>query len=124
MLAATCAEAAPFELALGGFGGFPHLSRARVLWVGVEGDRDRLIAIEARMREGLAGIGLAVEDRPYAPHITLAREPERSPLLAELGDRIVVSPLRWRAVEVVLFQSELRPEGAVHTVLGRYPLGD
>ena len=123
MLAETCAQASPFELALGAFGGFPNLARARVLWLGVEGERDRLVELEGHTREGLASIGLAVEERPYAPHITLAREPERSPMLTELPERLGVAPLRWRANEVVLFQSELRPEGAVHTVLGRYPLG-
>jgi 2'-5' RNA ligase len=122
MLARTAAVHAPFELSLGGFGGFPSLARARVLWIGVEGERDRLEALEHDMRLGLAATGAAVEDRPYSPHITLAREPVKSPVLTELPARIQVAPLAWRAETVVLFNSELRPEGAVHTELGRYDL--
>lgn len=122
MLARTAAAHAPFELRLDGFGGFPSLARARVLWIGVGGDRDRLEALEHDMRLGLAATGAAIEDRPYAPHITLAREPVKSPVLADLPARIEVAPLSWRAEAVVLFNSELRPEGAVHTELGRYEL--
>jgi 2'-5' RNA ligase len=122
MLARTAAAHAPFELRLDGFGGFPSLARARVLWVGVGGERDRLEALEHDMRLGLAATGAAIEDRPYAPHITLAREPAKSPVLAELPTRLEVVPLAWRAEAVVLFNSELRPEGAVHTELGRYAL--
>lgn len=122
MLEEKAAAAAPFELRLGGFGGFPSLTRARLLWLGVEGERERLIALEHAMRAGLSATGVAVEERAYAPHITLAREPVRSPVLAQLGDRLTVSPLAWRAKEVVLFESVLRPQGALHTVRGRYPL--
>jgi 2'-5' RNA ligase len=122
MLARTAAAHAPFELNLAGFGGFPSLARARVLWIGVGGERDRLEALEHDMRLGLAATGAAIEDRPYSPHITLAREPVKSPVLAELPERIQVAPLVWRAETVVLFNSALRPEGAVHTELGRYDL--
>lgn len=123
MFTRVCAETAPFELELAGLGGFPNLHRAKVLWIGVGGERDRLVEFETRMREGLVGLGMQPEDRAYKPHITLAREPHRSPELDELPSRVTVAPLRWRVDEMVFFKSELRPEGAVHTALGRYPLG-
>ena len=122
MFAAVCAETAPFELELAGFGGFPNLHRAKVVWIGVGGDRDALVDLESRMRDGLVGLGMQPEDRAYRPHITLAREPHKAPVLDELSDRLTVAPLRWRLDELVLFQSELRPEGAVHTALAKFPL--
>jgi 2'-5' RNA ligase len=122
VMAAECAQVAPFDLALGAFGGFPNLPKARVLWLGVGGERDRLLALEARLRPAIAAVGLDTEDRAYKPHITLAREPDRHGPLAELPDRCPVRPLAWRVDEVLLFRSELKPQGAVHTVLGRYPL--
>lgn len=122
VMAAECARSAPFDLALGAFGGFPNLARARVLWLGVGGERERLLALEARLRPAIAEVGLDTEDRAYKPHITLAREPDRHGPLSELPERCPVKPLAWRVDEVLLFQSELKPQGAVHTVLGRYPL--
>jgi 2'-5' RNA ligase len=123
MFERVCREAAPFELALGAFGGFPNLHRAKVLWIGVGGERDSLIALEARMRQGFMELGLQPDERSYKPHITLAREVHKSPVLDELPTKISVTPLSWRVTEMVLFHSELRPEGAVHTPLGRYGLG-
>jgi 2'-5' RNA ligase len=123
MFAQVCRETAPFELELAGLGGFPNLHRAKVLWIGVGGDRDRLIELETRMREGLVELGMNPEERAYKPHITLAREPHRAPELDALAETVTVAPLRWKLDELVLFKSELRPEGAVHTALGRYPLG-
>ncbi|MFN3430276.1 MAG: RNA 2',3'-cyclic phosphodiesterase [Candidatus Sericytochromatia bacterium] len=122
VMASGCAQAAPFDLALGAFGGFPNLARARVLWLGVGGERDRLLALEARLRPAIAAVGLDTEDRAYKPHITLAREPDRHASLAELPDQWVARPMAWRVDEVLLFRSELKPQGAVHTVMGRYPL--
>jgi 2'-5' RNA ligase len=84
----------------------------RVLWVGVQGDRERLRA--------LAG-GLATDGRPYRPHLTLARaRPGADPrqavtMLASYGGP------GWRAVEVVLFRSHLGPK-PIHEPLARWPL--
>jgi 2'-5' RNA ligase len=84
----------------------------RVLWVGVQGDRDRLRA--------LAG-GLATDGRPYRPHLTLARvRPGADPRQAATMLAAYDGP-GWRAVEVVLFRSHLGPK-PTHEPLARWPL--
>jgi 2'-5' RNA ligase len=58
-----------FSLTTGGLGGFASSARARVAWYGVA-DPDR------RLRRLAADVGRAVDlepDRPFAPHVTLAR---------------------------------------------------
>ena len=51
-----------------------------------------LLALHARVGEVLAGFGVALEGRPYRPHVTLARQaggsrsPARSPALAWHAD--------------------------------------
>ena len=45
----------PFEVALGSFGVFPSLRRPRVLWVALEGERELLGSLQARVEEELAG---------------------------------------------------------------------
>ncbi|MBF0421693.1 MAG: RNA 2',3'-cyclic phosphodiesterase [Magnetococcales bacterium] len=64
-------QSPPFSLRLGDWGGFPRLSRARVLWLGVEQEGvDCLVAFAARM----AYIpGWPPADHPFVPHVTMAR---------------------------------------------------
>jgi len=63
--------------------------------------------------------GFAAESRPFRPHVTLGRWRERvrrpaAPAL-DLGPT-ALGP-------VVLYRSDLRPQGAVHTPLRAFPLG-
>lgn len=117
----ACAGAAPFRLQLGRLGAFPSPKRPRVLWIGVEGQVDRLLALEGVMRPRLLGLGIPLEARTYHPHITLARDPLGSvalpPTMAGHD-----AAREWQAAELTLFQSILRRTGAVHEVLATFPL--
>lgn len=97
---------------------FPRPERARVLAVGVTPDT-RLLEAHARLGRAMSAFA-ELEDRPFRPHLTLARfkEPARLPALPELPP----AP-RWRAARVVLFHSDLDPAGATHTALGEVVLG-
>ena len=68
-------EAAPAELAFRGTGFFPNAKAARVFWVGIEGGRP-LVELAGHVDRALAAAGVAREDKPYAPHLTLARAGE------------------------------------------------
>ncbi|RMH19806.1 MAG: RNA 2',3'-cyclic phosphodiesterase [Acidobacteria bacterium] len=115
----------PFELHLAGAGAFPPRGRLRVAWVGVESD-GALEAVQASvagaLRRLLPG---AADDKPFRPHLTLARcNPPwpRSALatLEELAGRLPRRPVALTAG--TLFASQLKPGGAVHRALSRYPL--
>lgn len=71
---ALAARVAPFSLALRGAGLFETARAPSVLWLGVEGELSALRALRA---EVLAAVGVhsppAERERPYAPHLTLAR---------------------------------------------------
>jgi len=113
----------PLDLVLEGGGAFPRRGRPRVLWVGVGGQVGALRALVADTEAALADLGFETERRPYSPHITLGRVKrgrprelvERLESLGRLGD--------FRATEVVLFESHLRPSGAQHLPLERFSLG-
>jgi 2'-5' RNA ligase len=117
--------AAVLDLRLSGAGHFGD----SVLWVGVHGERGRLV--------GLAG-ALATDRRPYRPHLTVARQrrvraaidsDRGSALPRQRGDALpaavtLLGPYDgpdWRAVEVVLFRSHLGPKPR-HEPLVRWPL--
>jgi 2'-5' RNA ligase len=105
---------APFSLSLGGGGAFPNARRASVLWLGVREDGGALTALA----ESLGPL-----DRPYRGHLTLARAPKARDLRAAVaaldarGDSDA-----WTVDEIVLFDSETRSDGAVHTEIARFRL--
>jgi 2'-5' RNA ligase len=68
-LAGLAAERRPLSLALRGSGDFDD----RVLWTGIDGDLDELHGLAADVRATVKNCGVAFEDRPLRPHLTLAR---------------------------------------------------
>src|SRR5262249_61379593 len=62
-----------------GLGVFPHQKRPRVLWAGVmEETPGGLSALHRWIEDAAAEAGCAREDRPFHPHLTLARLGERT----------------------------------------------
>ncbi len=116
---------APFEFEVRGLGWFPPGRRPRVLWAGVERDGGSLATIAARLNEGLAEVGVSPENRPFRPHVTLGRVNGR--LSAEVAEEAFERVRRKdfgiaAAGELVLYMSELRPDGARYTRLGSVEL--
>ena len=64
---------APFRIALQGVGGFPSLDAPRALWAGVSDDAGSLGGLARRVDEACASAGFPREQRPFSPHLTLAR---------------------------------------------------
>jgi 2'-5' RNA ligase len=116
----------PFVLPVEGVGAFPPHAPPRVIWAGVGRGHPRLFQLRQRLDDTVVGLGLPVEVRTFHPHATLARCAERSAagvagwLRRHAG--LVAPPFRVEAFD--LYASELRPEGAVHTLVQRFPLGD
>jgi RNA 2',3'-cyclic 3'-phosphodiesterase len=80
----------PFQLRLGGFGAFPSLRRASVLWVGISADA-ALLALQRDVDDALAALGHPREERAFRPHLTVARarrgarEPDVSRLASDFA---------------------------------------
>lgn len=73
-LARAASRTPAFALRLSGAGTFPkQTARARVLWVGVDGDTTTLSRLAERCAAAARRCGIDVEDRPFRPHLTLAR---------------------------------------------------
>lgn len=69
----TAAEAKPFTLHIGSLGTFGPPRSPRVIWSGVTGDMPRLLGLQKQLTARLAEQGFPPEERPYSPHLTLAR---------------------------------------------------
>lgn len=62
----------PFTIRMAGAGAFPDRSPLRVVWVGLQGT-DPLARIAKILEDDLAKMGFTKEERPFSPHLTLAR---------------------------------------------------
>ena len=73
-LARAAARTSPLSVRLAGGGTFPkQAARARVLWVGVDGDTPALTRLAERCAAAARRSGVDLEDRAFRPHLTLAR---------------------------------------------------
>lgn len=115
----------PLVLQGEGLGVFPDLKRPRVVWAGVSGDVKRLRALQGELEARLAGLGFPKEKRSFKGHLTLGRIKGRmdgvklGEALRALGDFRTTT---FTAQSLVLFQSDLRPDGAVYSRLAEATL--
>lgn len=106
-----------FELEVRGLGFFPDPKRPRVYWAGIQDVEGTLKRFYERLEDALADFGYPRETRPLKPHLTLARfrgRADRLPSPDEGKDEYFGSQT---VEEIVLFKSELRPQGPLYTPL-------
>jgi RNA 2',3'-cyclic 3'-phosphodiesterase len=107
-LGRAAARHPPVELALNGAGRFGD----RVLWTRVAGDVAALRQLAASVRAAARRAGIAVEVRPYRPHLTLARGREGADLRPAVDALAAFAGCAWTAGELHLMRSHLgaRPD--------------
>ncbi len=101
-----------------GVGVFPGIKRPRVIWVGLGGHIQPLFAMQCRLEEHLAAIGVAKEKRPFKGHLTLGRfrqdvNPHAISRIIQEHANLETEP--FRANRIILFQSDLQPAGPVYS---------
>ncbi len=112
-----------FPVEVKGFGFFPQAQRPRVFWVGVEAP-PALAELAARVEREMEKVGFRREQRPFTPHLTLARfaVPRPQPALEAAVAAREAAPLgRFEASEFFLFESKPSPQGAVYLKVRRFP---
>lgn len=112
----------PLKIAIRGVGWFPNPHHPRVLYVAVQAGPE-LEALARATEAACAGLGIEAENRPFRPHLTLARIREPHPLL---GLKQAIAQLAnddfggWTADAFHLYQSQLRTGGSVYTKMASY----
>ncbi len=117
--------AQPFSLTAGGIGVFPDIRKPRVLWVGLEAQG--LQTLSQEVEAALEPLGFAPEKRGFTPHLTIGRWRNFTAKAQRLKEEID----HWKdqdfgqstVEEVVIFQSILKPNGAVYSPLQVITLG-
>ena len=95
-----------FTIELDTIGGF---RRAQVAWAGCRKSPPELLALQAALERGVREAGFRPDERPYAPHLTLARR-VRDAVAAR-----AMEPASWRATSFALVESG-RGDSAYRTV--------
>lgn len=112
----------PITLQLDRLGCFPATGSLRVVWVGLDGDLGGLTALYQAVTTATQALGVPAEQRPFAPHITLARaRPAATPAelraLRQVLPAVIPQPVSWQAQRPILFRSQLTPRGAIYKAL-------
>lgn len=124
-LGRVAARHAPLSLRFRGGGAFGAPRKPRVLWVGIEGDRDRLSALQRAVVSEIVPLGYTPEARGFSPHLTLARAraPGGDPALVAAAEALREEDFGEATIAaLVLYRSDLTREGARYTPIATAPL--
>lgn len=110
----------PMSFSVQTLGGFGSSNRPRVLWAGLDGEVEALAAVKGDLDQRLIPLGYQAENRPFKPHLTLARarQPSGDPALARCVRYPGPSSFGSARIDrLILFRSDLSPKGARYTAL-------
>jgi 2'-5' RNA ligase len=108
-----------FPMSIEGFGAFPRAAKATVFWAGVGRGADELTLLNEIIEDAAIGSGMLPEERPFHPHLTLARI--RPP--ADVRDLVDEElSLSLRCDHVIVYRSHLGRGPARYEPLDRVDL--
>ena len=125
-LDAVAATHGAFLARIAGLGAFPNFDRPHAIWAGVQEGHGELAVLAGAVEDALTALDFPRDPRAFSPHLTIGRvkgqerlDALTAMLPAHEDDEFGEMTVR----EVLLFRSDLLPQGAKYTVLRRCPLG-
>jgi len=109
-----------FPLRAQALGCFPHPARPRVLWVGLDDPLQVLSRLNERLTAVLTPLGFPSEDRPFHPHLTLARIQN---MTSSIQLFTILQTYQNRdfgeffVTRIHLMKSQMRRDGSLYTIL-------
>jgi RNA 2',3'-cyclic 3'-phosphodiesterase len=119
---AGIAPRSPFQIQLRHLNWFPNALSPRVLSAGVDGG-PALTGLADEIAQRLLSLGIVKEDRPFSPHLTLARIRQPVPLerLREKVEELQSSDLgNFEARHFSLFRSDPGSNASIYRTLREY----
>jgi 2'-5' RNA ligase len=112
-----------FGVQIAGFGYFPNPHNPRAFFAGVHAGPE-LANLAKQIEEAVKPLGVAKEDRPYAPHLTLARIKHEN--IRELREHIAKMTNfdfgTFQVSDFHLYLSKTGPRGSVYSGIATYAL--
>lgn len=114
----VCNGLKSFELSTASVGCFPTFRNPRVFYLGIT-PNETLFVLQNSVENFLIEMGLPLEERPFQPHLTIARIKELDPqsTLMNKFSKVEVPFLKWKVDKVHVMQSDLSPAGVKYSIL-------
>lgn len=115
----------PFEMKVEGTGVFPNESFPRVFWLDISQGRHELEGIHNRLEQATMPYKENQRTERFIPHITIGRlqtKANHQKLNITNFLNALYEPIRIDVNSVQLYESNLRPEGPIYTVLEKFSL--
>jgi len=113
----------PMDITVEQIGTFRPAGPVNVIWVGLHDATGHLAQCHAACEKLLAPLGFPLEDRPFSPHLTLARNnsPANSP---QIRTALAAEPPFCAGTQsvagVTFYHSTLTPRGPIYEVLSSH----
>lgn len=95
-------KTAPFRIAVSTIGGFGEKTHPRVIYAGLSPSAE-LFGLRGNAAQMLSDRDFLLEDRPFHPHITLAKRWLSGTFTGSTGGEKEMHGLSWHAVHMTLF---------------------
>jgi 2'-5' RNA ligase len=115
-------QSGAIKLRTGKLGVFPNEKRPRILWIGLDGQTDKLDSLQREVGVVLDRLKFETEERSFRPHLTLGRARDTVDQLfpyqlseafkASSVQEIVSHPVEFTISDLTLFRSHLEKSGA------------
>ncbi len=115
----TAQKIKKFNMDLGVIGAFPDVCDPQIIWVGINYGFNQLNEINAKLEDKLETINFAVGEKYFHPHLTIGRIKSiygKNPL-PEITQNIRPKQVTESVDKIIIFQSELTPQGAKYSKL-------
>jgi 2'-5' RNA ligase len=120
-VARTAEQYDAFETRLASVGAFPNERRARVVWAGLDDRSGTLGALANGLDQVLARF-VEPEQRPFSPHLTVARLRNPASVEAALARGVAISSTPFAVDGIVLYRSHLRRPAPLYEAVQEFPL--
>ncbi len=95
-----------FRMSIRNFGAFPSLDEGKILWAGCEKGSQEITTLAQTLRRQLDNLSISYDDKPFVPHITLARMRSAKNLSRLADNGKMKQEVSFDAQELVLFDSQ------------------
>jgi 2'-5' RNA ligase len=115
------ANARPCRLTVGPIGFFP-----RVSYLTLTGETETLSVISVVLRDLCSSYLEQPDTKPFRAHVTLARHKKKASRAEKEKISEMYAPfegMQFTSDELVLYESELTPSGAIYTAVDRFKFG-
>ena len=117
------ASANSFSAVISSIGAFPNINSPKVIWIGIDKGDNEVKVIAKSLENEIKNVGIAMEDKSFSSHITIARI--RSTLnlgklvkeLKILESDFSLQVRGFDVTKITLFKSSLTPKGPIYEIL-------